>query len=280
MNYFDKIPTITYDGHVSKNLLARARLSDSIKKQKTAFYPFVMNHNDRTDTVSDDYYGSPGYTWLIWMTNNIVDPYYGTPLSDAELNEHIKKKYGSYEKASRSVKCYRNNWYDNTDDHLSEAQYEAMTDTFKKYYDPVLDNYLNIRGYKRKRDDNIVSTNKIITLTLTGATGTFTVGEEVQTNGTNFGFITFANTTVATVNHVTGTLSGTITGQDSSVTATVSTSTLVYESVASTESTYWSPVSYLEFEEEVNEMRKTIKLLDKRFANQADNDLRRIMSIK
>lgn len=280
MNYFNKLPTITYDGFLSKNLLARARLSDNIRQQKTIFYPYTIENNDRADILSNDYYGKPGYSWLIWLTNNIIDPYFGFPLSDSELTAHIINKYKSYDRAGRNIMLYRNNWYDYTDARLTVSGYNSLPSHHKKYYEPIVDVYLNVNSYKRKADDTTINTNQIVSLTVSPVSGTFVIGEEVQTNGTNYGFVTYVSATTITVQHVNGTLSGTITGQDSKATATVGTSTTLYQTVAATDPTFWSPVTYLDFEMELNEIRKTIKLLDTRYAVQVDNDLSRIMNVR
>ena len=277
MNYFDKLPTITYDNNLVKNLLARARLSDSVKKQKTAFYPYTMDGGDRVDNLSNLYYDNPGYTWLIWLTNNTVDPYFDLPLSEEDLFSHIVAKYGSFELAQRKIKLFRTNWYDNTDQELTVAQFDALTSSYKKYYEPVLDNVLNVAKYVRKRRDETVATNKIVSATITSVTGTFKVGEEIKVNGTNYAFCTYVSATSLTMQHVVGTLSGTVTGQESGATATIGTVTTLKETLAAQDNSFWSPVTFLEYEQELNEAKKQIRLLDVRFASQADSDLRRVM---
>ena len=277
MNYFDKLPTITYNDNLVKNLLARARLSDSVRKQKTAFYPYTMDAADRIDNLSNLYYDNPGYSWLIWLTNNTVDPYFDLPLSEEDLFSHIVAKYGSFELAQRKIKLFRTNWYDNTDQELTVAQFDALASSYKKYYEPVLDNVLNVAKYVRKRRDETVATNKIVSATISSVTGQFKVGEEIRVNGTNYAFCTYVSATSLTLQHVVGTLSGTITGQESGATAIIGTVTTLKETLAAQDNSFWSPVTFLEYEQELNEAKKLIKLLDVRFASQADSDLRRIM---
>jgi hypothetical protein len=277
MNYFDKLPTITYNDNLVKNLLARARLSDAVKKQKTAFYPYTMDAADRIDNLSNLYYDNPGYSWLIWLTNNTVDPYFDLPLSEEDLFSHIVAKYGSFELAQRKIKLFRTNWYDNTDQELTVAQFDALASPYKKYYEPVLDNVLNVAKYVRKRRDETVATNKIVSAAITSVTGQFKVGEEIRVNGTNYAFCTYVSATSLTLQHVVGTLSGTVTGQESGATATIGTVTTLKETLAAQDNSFWSPVTFLEYEQELNEAKKQIKLLDVRFASQADSDLRRVM---
>ena len=168
MNYFNKIPTIIYNGQVAKNLLARAKLSDQTMKNKNAFYPYTMDENDRADTLSQHYYDNPGYTWLIWMANNMIDPYYSMPLTETDFNKHIISKYGSVEKAMRKIAFYRTTY--NSETSISISSYNALEARFKRYYDPILNVDGVIRAYKRNSGLDVTSTNKIITLTLSDIT--------------------------------------------------------------------------------------------------------------
>lgn len=280
MNYFDKLNLITYNNHLVKNIIARVRLSDSVQNNKNSFYPYTMDAEDRVDTLSNLYYEDAGYTWLIWLTNNVIDPYFDFPLNENDLYEHITAKYGSYDLAASKIKLYRNNWYDYTDTTITPLQFNSLADGTQKYYEPVLDNVLNVAKYVRKRHDDTIATNKIQSIAISAVTGTFKVGEMVQTNSTNRAFVTFVNATSITIQHITGTLSGTITGQESGATATIGTVYYTKQPIGAADVPFWSPVTYLEYEQDLNEAKKYIKLLDIRYTSQAVNDLRRVMSAR
>lgn len=278
MNYFDKIPTINYGGYDAKNLLVRSKLSDRTKANKTSFYPYTMDESDRVDLLSDNYYDNPGYTWLIWFANEIVDPYYDMPLSYDDFTKYIVSKYGSFETAQRKIKYYRSNWY--TDEtRLTPAQYSNLTPAFQKYYQPIVNVDYTPTAYIRKKEDTIVSTNRVVTLSIANTVGQFTIGEEITVNGNNYGFVTFANTTAVTCQHITGgfVTTNTITGQESAATATVTGVANVATTIAALEPTYWTAVSFYDYEEELNASKKEIVLLDVRYKNQADAELKRSM---
>lgn len=282
MNYFDKLPSIVYDGHTVKNLMARAKLADSTKSNRMAFYPYTIDSAvDRVDVLSNNYYDSPGYAWLIWMANEVVDPYYDLPMSEDDFFNFILKKYGTLEKALRKVKCYRSNWYVNAEQRLTIAEYNGLAPAFRKYYEPIVltDDY-NIHSYRRRQEDTILSTNRVVTINLSTSTGSFNIGEEVAVNGTNYGFCTFSNSSVVSVHHVTGAFNvgNVIIGKESGATGTVASSTIISQTLASLESQFWTQVTYFEYEQEMNEMKKEIQLLDVRYKAQAEADLKRIMS--
>jgi hypothetical protein len=279
MNYFNKIPTIIYNGQVAKNLLARAKLSDKTINNKTAFYPYTMDESDRSDTLSQHYYDSPGYTWLIWMTNNTIDPYYSMPLIEDDFNNHLINKYGSVERAMRKIAYYRTTY--NSETRISISDYNQLLPRFMKYYEPVFDSYGGIKGYKRKSDTDITNTNKIITMTLATVNKNFTVGEEIQIDGTNYAFVTLADGTNITCQHVNGTfdVGNTVTGKDSGAYGTIVAVNTLVETIAFTDVAYWEPVSYFDHERELNEDKKYVKLLDARYKGQAEAELKRLMSI-
>jgi hypothetical protein len=279
MNYFNKIPTIIYDGQVAKNLLARAKLSDKTMKNKGTFYPYTMDDTDRADTISQHYYEKPGYTWLIWMANNVIDPYYSLALTEDDFNNYIISKYGSQAKAMRKIAFYRTKF--NSETRISSSQFSELIPRFMKYYEPVLDAYGVILEYRRKVDKDITNTNKIITLTLSSVTGQLTVGEEVQVDGTNYAFVTLVDGNTISCQHVNGTFASgnTITAKESGITATVVSATTIIETIAFTDAAYWEAISYYDYERELNEDKKEVNLLDARYKSQAESELKRLMSI-
>lgn len=279
MNYFNKLPTINYNKNVAVNLLARAKLSDQIKGDRTAFLPYTVSDGDRVDLLSQAYYNNPGYSWLVWFSNEVVDPYYDMPLSELDLQDYIITKYGSTELAQRKIIHYRTNG--KTDDSvLTIQQYESLPYGEQKYWEPVLDYLFNVKQYKRKNDGQVVSTNRLASIDISGLSGQFKIGEEVQYNGTNYGFCTYASNTAITVNNITGqfTVSTTVTGKESGATAAVTAcNNAISTTQAYDQSLYWEAVSYYDYELEENEKKKEILLLDNRYATQVEQDLKRIM---
>lgn len=280
MNYFDKLPTITYDGKLAKNLLVRAKLDDKTKNNKFVFYPYTMEPYDRADTVANLYYDNPGYTWLMWYANDIVDPFYDMPLNDEEFYYFIVSKYGSEETARRKIKHYALNWYDDSDKITLEA-YEALSNNYKKYWDPVVNNQYEPYQYKRRNDNHILATNKVQILNLSSVSGTFTIGEEIRVNVSNYAFVTAVTSTTVICQHVTGAFANTntITGQTSGAAATIDSITTVSESLAATDPLYWTATSFYDYEYDKNEAKRDIKLIDVRLAGQAEDELRRNMRL-
>jgi hypothetical protein len=280
MNFFNKLPIINYGGYTAKNLLARAKLSNKTLKDKLSFFPYQTNGSERVDNISNAYYDSPNYMWLVWMSNQTVDPYYDMPLSEDNFYYFIVDKYGSFERANRKIAYYKVFWPDE-DELITVSEYNSLLNTRKKYFETVTDNDYVVRGYVRKKEDNVVSTNKILYITSSNITGTFTAGEEVNLNVNNYAFCIESGDGYIMLQHVTGEFNANdvLTGVDSGNTLTVTDVITTVETDASTDAVYWQPISYFDHEHLINEKKKHINLLDVRFRDQAEADLKRLMRL-
>jgi hypothetical protein len=279
VNYFNKLPMITYDNQVAVNIMARSKLSDNIKGDSRVFLPYSLEDGDRVDTLSRAYYNNAGYSWLVWYANEVIDPYYDLALSDYDVLELIKSKYGSVELAQRKIAFYRTNGV-NDDTKITVAEYNNLPQSRQKYWNPELDYLLNVAAYVRNPDPQILNTNRIATISITDVNGTFVVGEEIQRNGTNYGFATYVSPTEITAQHITGsyTVGSTVTGTESGATAVVTAANnSVSTTLAAEDVEYWSAVSFFDHELEQNEKKREILLLDSRYRGQVEQELKRTM---
>ena len=92
--------------------------------------------------------------------------------------------------------------------------------------------------------------------------------------------ITTLDTESITLKNVNGTFNAglPIVGFNTSTQTTPITVTVMVENIPTVEQTYWRAVSYYDYEELLNEQRKTVKLIDKRYAEQAQLNLQSVMS--
>jgi hypothetical protein len=262
--------------------MSRAKLSDNTKGDSRIFLPYSLEDGDRVDMLSRAYYGDVGYTWLVWMANEIVDPYYDMALSDYDVMELIKIKYGSIELAQRKIAFYRTNGDTNPrlPDEISVAEFNNLTEGRQKYWSPILDYLLNVKGYERNKDPQTINTNRIATATISNVTGQFKIGEEIQRNGTNYGFATYVSGTDITLQHMTGEIAvGVIvTGKESGATANVaSCNNSVSVTPAVTDNAYWDPISFFDYEIEENQKKREVLLVDSRYKSQVEQELRRTL---
>jgi len=287
MNFFNALPTIYYGGQQVKNILARAKLDQNTKNSIFSFYPYTIRENDgRADIIAHRYYEDSGYVWLLYFANDVVDPYFDLGISELDFDPFIIKKYGSIENAQKKIIFYRTNWDTFEENTIDPNAYEALAGEEKKYFIHKVNMFGEIVGYNRRKEDLIMSTNRVVQIELENANGTFTTGEKVAVNANNYGFCTFSNTSVVTLQHLTGTfnystpsITYTLTGDESGSTADIKESESAVHWVANNisanvEAKYWSAVNYYDYELELDREKKNINILDVRYASKLEDQLR------
>lgn len=274
--YFDRFPVIDYDGNIAKNILARVDFSDQSKKDIYSTFQFTLQEGfERPDLLSYNYYDSSLFDWMIYLTNNIVDPYYDYYMSTENFKSYINTKYGSEADARHITLFYRTNWHE--DERLiTTAEYEALQcdeeANIRKYWKPKLANTGAIIGYQRVQEDWVVSTNKIVLLNLTSSPADFVIGDRISQTSTGalavVDLIDTDNNTI-TVKHVTGAFEA---NEEEGITAV----TLLKQNISTLEEAYWGQVNAFDDEKETNELKRNVIVLkrayvadvEKQFINQ------------
>jgi hypothetical protein len=282
--YFRNFPTVNYAGFPAINILRRVELNDTVKRYWTAFYPYTTNDGERIEDVAHNYYEDVNFDWLIYHTNDIVDPYYDVPLSQYDFDEYIKKKYTSNRVAQNLILHWKNN-YKNDDQLITASTYNAYTAAIKKYWQPVYSFEDNLIGYERKKQDQIISTNKIQDISFTAnCTGTFVVGEWVSSDDDSSLScqVVWANTSVVTIQHVQGDWSANnynFTGQISGAVATCNgdTVTTTSEVIPAAEVIYFSAVNAYDWEVDQNEKKRDLQLIGKSYAADINRQIKEIL---
>lgn len=259
--YFDRFPVIDYDGTIAKNILTRVDFTEQSKKDIYSTFQFTLEEGfERPDLLSYNYYGSSQFDWMIYLTNNIVDPYYDYYKSTDDFKKFIESKYGSSQDARRITQFYRNNWH-NDERILTTGQYELLSASetldLRKYWKPKLANTGAIIGYERLKEDWIVSTNKIVSLTLTVSPESFDIGDIISQTSTSASatvdFIDVDNKTL-TVKHVTGAFA---VNEEEGIAAAA----VIRQNISNEEAEYWDAVNAYDDEQETNELKRNVTVL-------------------
>lgn len=288
-NYFENFGLQQYGdkNEVSRKLTTRANIAQSVMKQTSAFYPYTIKQGERPDTLSFLYYSKPDLEWLIFFANDIIDPYYDWYLTPEQLNAYVVKKYGSIAVAQTRTRHYETVWV-GQDVNITVDAYSALTANttvnLRKYWEPNVDDFDKVISYRRKKLSLTTTTNQIISLPIANTNGTFIIGEDVyQQDGSTItasASLLTANSTYATAQHVTGSFVTTrsIIGADSAANTTLTDSPIVLkQNIPTQELIYWSPVSYYDYEDQLNESRKNLKLISSEYASMAENNLTSLM---
>jgi len=255
MKYFSRFPVVEYDGQVAKNILARVDFVDASKRDIYSNFDYVLEEGaSRPDIISNNYYNSPYYDWLIYLSNGTIDPYHDYYRSNEDLQKHIIAKYGSTTVARRNILFYRNDW--SADESLiSESVYNGLAPTIKKYWKPKLNNTGQVLGYERVKEDWTVSTNQIVKLVLTADVNNFDIGDIVsQDDAEGTVIVKNAEDNSITLQHITGTFVANT--EDGILSATI-----LKKNISDEEAAFWSPVSAYEYEEEQNELKRYVNII-------------------
>lgn len=287
-NFFKHYPLVQYGNTVSNtvavNIFAKIAFQKTIQQNFEVFHPYTIQEGDRADTIAYLYYGDSGYDWLVYYSNNVVDPYYDWYMDSNSLNRFIAEKYQSLTNARRKIKFFRSN-YIADDSMISPTTYNALSANQKRFWSPVNGINNNIIRYERKKEEVIFQTNKTqqLNVSLVGNTS-FTADEYVfqQNAGVTVGSATvnFSNSTVCIVSNVIGTLSTSynLKGGDSAANATVSAVNTISTSISSDIQSYFEGVSFFDYEDELNEKKKNIMLIDLSYVQLIEQEFKNLMS--
>lgn len=111
--YFKPFPKTSYNLNYSNsseivtNLLVRFKIEEILRNNKTSYYQIEVEEGEKPWQYAQRVYDRADLDWLVFLVNNIVDPYYDWPLGYSELNSYIKSKYGKVETAQTTIHEYR-----------------------------------------------------------------------------------------------------------------------------------------------------------------------------
>ena len=281
--YFSKFPTINYANTVAVDITRRVTVLNSIYNDPNLYYMYDVEQYERPDNLSERYYQDPYRAWILYLNNKVIDPYYDWYMDTDTFNDYIAKKYGSVEKAMSTIKFYRNNWY-NDSDMITISTYQSLTAASKRYYEPVYDTEYSPRpmGYARKKDNKISSTNAVIAYNVANGSSFSTddlVKVYLNTTEMGSGQVLTANSTAVVLQHVSGTTSVNSTptwkllDSTSGANTNASSSSVLTVNISTEEVAFWDPVYNYDYELELNESNKSIKVLNSAYSDQLSKNL-------
>lgn len=107
MRYFDSYPMTKYSGVSARNIMLGVRVIPEVLSKWNLAYPYVVTDNDSIISIAYEYYGSKDYAWLVMLSAQMIDPYYEWPLAPEAFEEHIRLKYGSKEQSLTTIVGYK-----------------------------------------------------------------------------------------------------------------------------------------------------------------------------
>ena len=91
--YFDKFPEIRYNNVLVRDISRRVNFLRQTIENPYTFLPYTIEEGDRAEDIAYHYYGDPNYAWLVYLSNNIVDPYHDWPMDEQTFHNYLIDKY-------------------------------------------------------------------------------------------------------------------------------------------------------------------------------------------
>ncbi len=162
------------------NILSRAKIIKKVAANPYSYYDYAVKNDERPDKIANGYYGSPFYSWIVYLSNRIIDPYYGWLLDNDTFQEFIIEKYGSLPNADRQVVGWRVNW-DIDFSIMSAANWANLPNSNQKYWKPINGVNFAITGYDRAQLNWQVFTNYFQQIYLNSNVSSISVGDLIST---------------------------------------------------------------------------------------------------
>ena len=274
--YFSAFPVTVYANTACLDITHTTHLTKQAINTSSLYYQLPVDEGAYPDMVADHIYDNPFYDWVVYYSNQVVDPYYDWPLTTTLLDSYIKDKYGSVAKAIEHTLHYRVNWYaDRT--RISKQQYQSMGASHRKYWRQETPDEI---AYVRKEMDHKVSTNMIVKLSVDDTT-VFTTGAYIHQieNGivVASGEVMFVGSGYINAQHIEGefTTDHPIINVDSDTQTSMTLGTtqeVISYVIPLDESVYWEKVNAYDYEIETNENKKMINLLNKKYLRMVEEE--------
>lgn len=133
MKYFRSLPLVPYGDKLLRNIISNSRFVPNILEKYEVFFPYRIKEGERADYIAKEYYGDANYTWLIYLANGIVDPYYDWPLDDNDFHRTLMVKYAA---TIPSIKQMIDHYYyfgreGNTSEEVARVTWKMSPETFE-----------------------------------------------------------------------------------------------------------------------------------------------------
>lgn len=112
MLYFSQHPTVNYDlfrdGRTNRvtNITSRISLSHLTAGLGLIYFDYLVKENERPDIIAYKYYSDERYDWVVYLANQIHDPYFQWVMSAPVFNTFILDTYESLSYAQQTIHHY------------------------------------------------------------------------------------------------------------------------------------------------------------------------------
>lgn len=175
MPYFQYFPKTLYSTNkeginlkVVPNITAKAAFLQSVIDNESSYFKYEIKGGETPEQIAYRVYGDPEKHWIILLANQLIDPQFDWALGPDDFDKHIRQKYASLNislKTSESYpvgytvgeKVYQGSSYDKADADATVVAYNSGTKTIQvKFPSQVLANGNTITGLSSAQTHTIV----------------------------------------------------------------------------------------------------------------------------
>lgn len=91
--YFRNLPEIRYNNVLVRDVTRRVNFLKQSIENPYVFLPYTIQEGERAEEIAYHYYGDANYAWLVYLANNIVDPYHQWPMDEETFHNYLIDKY-------------------------------------------------------------------------------------------------------------------------------------------------------------------------------------------
>lgn len=95
MSIFNYYPYLNYNANKSTHLLLKVEVVKEYLKDFRKFFTYTIKEGERPDIIAYKQYEDSSLDWIIYLINNVQDPYYDWIMDDKQFVLYLEKKYNT-----------------------------------------------------------------------------------------------------------------------------------------------------------------------------------------
>jgi hypothetical protein len=255
MPYFHNFPVTFYthngvDYDIVIDVIKRIKMRDLFLNDSFVYYEYSVKDSDTPEIIAEKYYGSPYYFWMLFFANQINDYNYDWVMDEDKFNRYLKEKYKTYTLSLNTNSTFE--LPESQDPIYSYIGYVKNTDNVN-VFTPLSSCYVFSINNTTKKIKVIPAGGVVLSEGTWLEYGGLQQITNIEVNN-NYEWYTF----LSSYNHHYVNLDGHITTKDTpSATG----------------------VTFLDYEVEQNEKKRKIKIIDKSYLPQIEQEFKSLMGI-
>lgn len=143
MSIFNFYPYINYNNQKATYILGKAELVSKYLKDYNTFYYYTIKEGERADIVAYNEYNDSSLDWIIYLINNVTDPYYDWYMTPENFISYLESKYNTsaYKLTSLTIPTSIHHYYytglpSDTPDIIASYNYTMTPGTYSALGNP------------------------------------------------------------------------------------------------------------------------------------------------